>query len=261
MMRACFVDCTPEMRALFDIGALVIPDDVTVNYGNPSTEDIIRICQTVDVLMVEHTPLSSQVLDQCANLKAVIFLGTGAETYIDLKEAEARGIKVLTTPGYGDLAVAEHAFALMMSASRRVARMDRDLRKGVWRPLGGVQLTGRKVAVIGLGGIGRTFADLCSGFGMRVSGWNRNKVDHPCYCQDLTEVLSGADFVSLHLALTDETAGFLGKRELILPKDGYFLVNTAQAQLVDEAALRELWCAAVVRAKAAKHVTAAEIAR
>ncbi len=239
-MQACFVDCTPEMRELFDRGVLDIPDGVNINFGDPSTSDIIQTCQTTQVLMVEHSVISPDVFDKCPNIQAVIFMGTGAGTYIDLADAKARGIEVLTTPGYGNTAVAEHAFALMISAARQVAAMDRDLRKGIWQPLGGMQLTGRKVAVVGLGGIGRAFADFCTGFGMEVFGWNRSEVEHDCYCADLTEVLRDADIVSLHLALSENTNGFLTKNRLSMPREGYILVNTARAQLIDDAALMEL---------------------
>jgi len=239
-VKACFIDCTAELDALFANGTLNIPEGVSVNVGDPTSDEIIRLCRDVDVLMVEHTVITADVLEQCKTLKAIVFMGTGAGTYVDASDANARGIQVLTTPGYGNVAVAEHAFALMLSGARDIARMDKEVREGTWIPRGGMQLRDRQVAVIGMGGIGQTFAGLCSAIGMQVKGWNRRQLDHPAYCADLEEALREADVVSVHLALTPETEGFLNRSRLLLPKKGFMLVNTARAELIDEAAMLEL---------------------
>ena len=141
---------------------------------------------------------------------------------------------MLSTPGYGDQAVAEHALALMMAAARNIARIDREIRAGVWRPTGGLQLRGRKLAVVGLGGITTTLAELALGLGMEVVGWNRSRREVPYFEPDLDEALRDADVVSLHLSLNAETAGLIDSRRLELPKRGFILANTARAQLVDE---------------------------
>lgn len=236
-MKAVFADCTEELGLVIRERGLDVPDTVTIEYGSPSERELIAMCQAVDVLFVEHTVVSPAVLDACPSLRAIIFMGTGAGTYVDLADAARRGVKVLTTPGYGDRAVAEHAFALMFAAARRVAAMDRQIRAGSWVPTGGLQLGGEKIAVVGLGGIGATMAQLASSIGMNVAGWNRTPRNESWFVGDLDEVLRGASVVSLHLSLTDETHGILDARRLALPSDGFILVNTARADLVDEDAL------------------------
>lgn len=236
-MKAWFIDCTPELAELFKSGDAAVPDGVHVNHGDPDAQQILSMSREADVLMVEHTVIPDAVFNFAPNLRAIIFMGTGASTYVDETLAAQHGVSVLTTPGYGSIAVAEHALALMLAGTRRIAQMDRDIRAGVWNPRGGVQLTGRKIAVLGMGGIGQAFAELCAGFGMTVAGWNRSALDHPLFCADLDQALSGADVISLHLTLSATTRGFLDTARLSLPRPGFLLVNTARSQLIDTQAL------------------------
>lgn len=236
-MRAIFVDCTPELRLVMERLKLPQPASVAINEGSPTAAELVSLCRGFDVVFTEHTVLPPNLFDHCPSISVVIFMGTGADTYVDLEDAQRRGVKVLTTPGYGDRAVAEHALALMFAAARNIVRMDREIRKNVWSPVGGLQLQGAKLAIVGLGGIGTCLADLATALGMKVSGWNRRTRDHPVFETDLDTALQGADVVSLHLSLTAETRGILDARRLNLPKKGVILVNTARADLVDESAL------------------------
>lgn len=239
-MRAAFVDCTPELARVIDQRALPIPNTIEINHGSPTEQQLIGLCFAAQTLLTEHTVISPAVLDACPSLKTIIFMGTGAGTYVDLDDAARRGIKVHTTPGYGNRSVAEHAFALMFAAARNLASMDRQMRAGLWAPTGGFQLKGEKIAVVGLGGIGVSMAGLAGGIGMEVAAWNRTVRDHPAFVADLDEALRDASVVSLHLSLNSETSAILDRRRLLLPRRGFVLVNTARAGLVDEAALLEL---------------------
>jgi len=128
--------------------------------------------------------------------------------------------------------------ALIFAAARSVATMDGALRRGTWAPLGGMQLQGKVLGLLGLGGIGLEVARMALGLGMKVVAWNRSPVpDAPVPLVGRDEVLASADILSLHLALTDETRGLLGAAELARLKPGVILVNTARGALVDEAAL------------------------
>ncbi|WP_085026423.1 NAD(P)-dependent oxidoreductase [Ensifer aridi] len=236
-MRAIFVDCTEELAEVIESRGLVVPNSVTINKGSPTEHDLLRICSDAEVIFVEHTVMPKRVLDACPTLRAIIFMGTGAGTYIDLEDAARRDLAVYTVPGYGDRAVAEHTLALMFSAARQVAKMDRDIRSGIWSPLGGLQIEGQKIAVLGLGGIGTCVADLCTALGMKVSAWNRSSRDHPAFVSSLDDALAGANIVTLHLSLNEETRGILDERRLRLPATGFILVNTARASLVDERSL------------------------
>lgn len=238
-MNAIFVDCTPELTAVIEQQALTVPDGVSIHRGDPSPAELVRLAQRAEILMVEHTVVPESVLAQCPNLRGIVFMGTGAGTYVPLDYARTRGITVLTTPGYGNTAVAEHAMALTFAAARKVAAMDAEIRAGDWLPQGGLQLKGSKVAVIGLGEIGRAYAEMAGALGMRVAGWNRSRVDLPCFLESLDEALSDAQFVSLHLTLNEQTRHIIDARRLSLLKQGAVLTNTARADLVDEEALRQ----------------------
>jgi D-3-phosphoglycerate dehydrogenase len=236
-MRAIYVDRSPEMRDVMERRGPPVPTCVVVYDGTPSTADLIHYGRHADVFIVERTRVEPSVLAASSSLRTLIFMGTGVESYVDVADARQRGIRIITTPGYGDRAVAEHALALLLCAARNIVRMDRDVRAGQWLPLGGMQLQGRKIAVIGLGGIGSAFAQIATALGMQVAGWNRTPRDRPYFVRDLDTALQGSDAVSLHLALNDETENMLDDRRLGLPRPGYLLINTARAELVREHAL------------------------
>lgn len=237
MVRAVFVDCTPELRKVIQDRDLNVPETVHVHEASPGADELVAMCRDADVVFVEHTVIPAAVLDACPSIRAIVFMGTGAGTYVDLDDAARRGITVRTTPGYGDRAVAEHALALAFAAARKIARGDREIRRGQWRPEGGLQLHGSKLAVVGMGGIGTCLADMGGALGMTVAGWNRTPRDHPAFTADLDEALRGAAVVSLHLGLNAQTSGIIDARRLSLPQPGFILVNTARARLVDEEAL------------------------
>src|SRR5262249_57022758 len=117
-----------------------------------------------------------------------------------------------------------------------LARMDRSGRDGSWGRREGVQLTGKPLGIIGLGGIGREVARIAAGMGLEVIAWNRTRPDAaPVPLVDLDTLLERSDVVSLHLVLNDETRGFLDAARLKRMKRGAILVNTARGALVDQA--------------------------
>jgi D-3-phosphoglycerate dehydrogenase len=175
---------------------------------------------------------------QCRALKHIVFCGTGASSYMDVPALAAHGVTVHTYRGYGDTAVAEHTIALMFACARDIAVSDRKIRAGVWEPLEGVELTGKTLGIIGLGGIGREVARLAAGIGMRVIGWNRTAREvRSVEPVDIDTLLAEADVISLNLSLTDATRGFLDAGRIARIKEGAILINTARGALVDEAAL------------------------
>jgi D-3-phosphoglycerate dehydrogenase / 2-oxoglutarate reductase len=128
--------------------------------------------------------------------------------------------------------------ALIFACGRGLAHMDRAVRAGVWDPLESMQLNGKTLGLIGLGGIGREVARIARGIGMEVIAWNRSpRPDAGVPVVGLDELLARADVISLHLALNDETRGLLDAKRLARTKPGVILVNTARGALVDETAL------------------------
>jgi D-3-phosphoglycerate dehydrogenase len=190
------------------------------------------------VIIDDHTYFPAEILERCTSLKHIVYLGTGASSYVDMTAAERLGITVSTIKGYGDTAVAEHAIALMLAAARDVARMDREIRAGEWHVREGVQLRGKILGLVGFGGVGREVARIAAGMGMEVLAWNRSRVETTgAKLVGLEELLRHADVLSLHLGLTDETRGFLDAGRLAITKKGVIIVNTARGAVIDDDAL------------------------
>jgi D-3-phosphoglycerate dehydrogenase / 2-oxoglutarate reductase len=247
-MRTIFIDCNAQLGAVWQRVYRADDPPVTINSTPFEKNDLPRVIGDYDIAIDDHSYMPTDLVRQCKNLKHIVFLGTGAASYMNVAEIEALGIKVHTIKGYGDTAVAEQAIALMMAACRDLARMDRDIRSGTWAPLEGVQIFGKTLGIIGLGGIGTEVARIAKGMGLEVIAWNRSKrLAAIVPTVELDELLRRSDIVSLNLTLSDETRGFLDKRRIAQMKPGVILVNTARGALVDEAALIEALKAGHIR--------------
>ena len=132
-----------------------------------------------EIVIIDHTPLPTEIARHCTGLKHVVFLGTGARSYMNPEELAELGIDVHLIKGYGDTAVAECAIALMWAAARGIAAMDREMRAGNWLREDGMQLTGKTLGLIGFGGIAAEVARIALGSGMRVIAWNRSPKSFP----------------------------------------------------------------------------------
>ena len=232
-----YIDCSAMMRRVLD--ELGGREGLLVHEGDPSRAELAALLSNASIALNGHTIIDEALLSEPSHLRSIVFLGTGASSYIDVTAAERRNIRIRTVKGYGDRTVAEHAFALLLSAAREVARMDRDVRAGCWSASEGVELQGRTLGVIGLGGVGCEMARIAAAFGMGVVAWNRSGIGPgvPARFVDLDTLLAVSDAVSLHLALVPETCGLIDARRLGLMKPGAILVNTARGALVDEAEL------------------------
>jgi D-3-phosphoglycerate dehydrogenase / 2-oxoglutarate reductase len=239
-MKSIFIDCNDQLAPVWR--QVVRPDDpkIDVNMKAFARDDLPRVVGHCEVVLDDHSYMPTELVAECKSLKHIVFLGTGAASYMNVDELKARGVTVHTIKGYGDVAVAEHTVALMVAAARDVARMDREVRAGVWTPREGMQLNGKTLGVIGLGGIGTEVARIGKGIGMRVVAYNRTPRPNAGIAMvDIDTLLAGSDVVSMNLVLNDGTRGFLNKERIARMKPGAILVNTARGALVDEAALTE----------------------
>jgi D-3-phosphoglycerate dehydrogenase / 2-oxoglutarate reductase len=237
-MKSLFLDCNEQLAPVW--ARVIRPDDPTIDVNRTAfaREDLPRVLAGYDIAIDDHSYMPTPLVAQCPQLKHIVFLGTGPASYMNVGELETRGIKVHIIKGYGDTAVAEHSIALMWAACRDVARMDREVRAGTWTPHEGVQLLGKTLGVIGLGGIGREVARIGQGMGMQMIGWNRTRhTELKVPLVDIDTLLARSDVVSMNLTLDDETRGFLSAERIARMKPGSILVNTARGALVDEAAL------------------------
>lgn len=234
-MKSLFLDCNDQLAPMWE--EVVRADDppIDVNRTLFAQTELPQLLKGYAICIDDHSYMPTELVAQCGALKHIVFLGSGPASYMNVGEIEARGIKVHTIRNYGDTAVAEHTIALMFAICRDIARMDREVRAGTWVPRDGVQLLGKTLGVIGLGGIGREVMRLGRGLGMEVIAWNRTP--HPGHpLLPLDELLARADVISLNISLNDETRGMIGPKQFARMKPGVIFINTARAGLVDEAA-------------------------
>jgi D-3-phosphoglycerate dehydrogenase / 2-oxoglutarate reductase len=239
-MRAVFVDANPTLADVAErLAAPGLPVALIVNRdANIRPEMLPNLLMGAESAIVDHTALPTEIAQSCRDLKHVVFLGTGARSYMHVEELAALGIRVHIIKGYGDTAVAECAFALMWTAAKGFAGMDRAMRSGEWLRSDGVQLTGKTLGLIGVGGIGAEMARLGRGVGMRVLAWNRTpKTASGIEFVELDRLLAESHVVSLHLLLDDGTRGFLSAERIGRMRRGAILINTARGALVDEGAM------------------------
>ena len=238
-MRGVFVDANESLAVIFE--RLEKPGDPKVRiHRDPdiTPEQYPEILDGAEIAIVDHTALPTDVAKKCAGLKHVVFLGTGARSYMNPEELAELGISVHLIKGYGDTAVAESAIALMWASARVIAMMDREMRVGNWLREDGMQLTGKTLGLIGFGGIAAEVARIATGSGMKVIAWNRTKKSFPgVEFVNLEKLLADSQVISIHLLLNDETRGFLSRDKIASMRKGVILVNTARAAIVDEAAM------------------------
>jgi len=236
-----FVDANDSLAGIFERQRKADDPDVRVHVDpNIKPDAWPALLGGAEIGIVDHTALPTDVAKQCAGLKHVVFLGTGARSYMNPDELATLGISVHLIKGYGDTAVAESAIALMWASARVLAQMDREMRVGNWLREDGMQLTGKTLGLIGFGGIAAEVARIAIGSGMKVIAWNRTPKNFPgVEFVSLDRLLADSHVVSLHLLLNDETRGFLSRERIAAMRPGVIFINTARGAIVDEAAMME----------------------
>jgi D-3-phosphoglycerate dehydrogenase len=226
----------------------------TVAYQPGIKDDALRggLASTgAHVLIVRSTQVTEAMLD-AGQLSLIVRAGAGVNT-IDVAAASRRGIYVSNCPGKNAIAVAELAFALILALDRRVPDNVADLRAGRWnkKEYSKAQgLFGRTIGLVGFGNIGQEVARRAQGFGMQVVAWSRRFGSDPAARRDAAtagidvaatphDAVARADVISLHLALTKDTRGFVGRELLSAARPGAMVINTARGEVLDYAALAE----------------------
>jgi D-3-phosphoglycerate dehydrogenase len=238
-VRGVFVDANPSLAEIFE--RLRKPDDPKVTINNDpdiKSEQMPKLLDGAEIVVIDHTALPTDIARQCKGLKHVVFLGTGARSYMNPEELAELGIEVHLIKGYGDTAVAEAAIALMWASARVIPWMDREMRAGNWLREDAMQLTGKTLGLIGFGGIAAEVARIALGSGMKVIAWNRSPKSYPgVEFVGLDTLLKQSNVISIHLLLNDETRGFITRERIAAMRKGVILVNTARGAIVDEAAM------------------------
>lgn len=210
----------------------------------PETPDDLKLrIEAADIVIVGWSKLAKDVINSAKKLKMISIWATSCH-YADVQAAKEREIVVTHVPSYATEAVAEHAFALLLAAARRLLSADKHVRKGGfdWRPFGGIELRGKTLGVIGTGSIGCRVAEIAKAFEMQILGYDKypnmkRAKELGMKYVDLHTLLKESDFISLHVALTSETERLIGKKEFEIMKSGAVIVNTSQGKVIDEEAL------------------------
>ena len=216
----------------------------------PTPAGYKRAVRGADVLIsMVGDEIDAGFLDATPRLKLVANCGVGFNN-LDLEEITRRGILATNTPGVVTEPTAECAMALLLAVSRRVAEADSYIRTGRWKGwtptlLEGRGLNGRVLGIVGLGRIGCAVARMANAFGMKVRYWSRNRKtpemerETGVSYRPFGRLLRESDFLSVHLALNDETRRLIGAPEFARMKEGAVIINTARGPILDEKALVE----------------------
>jgi D-3-phosphoglycerate dehydrogenase len=212
-----------------------------------SESDLVERIGDYDAIIVRSaTRLTADLLERADRLKVIGRAGVGVDN-VDLDAATKRGIVVANAPESTVVSASEHAVGLMLALFRNIPQADAALRGGRWERsrFAGLELAGKTLGLVGFGRIGQQVGRRARGLEMRVVAYD--PYVSPARLHDLGveraaslgELLREADVVSLHVALTEETQGLIGREELAAAKDGIRIVNAARGELIDEEALVE----------------------
>ena len=240
-------------------------NDVTVWIADsadvPSYVDELK---DADALIIRSGECRADVMDQCPKLKVVAHNGIGYDN-MDVAHATELGIACAIAKGSNAQAVAEHTLAMILAFAKDLKNADEGFHNGNWavRDAGrSFELGGKKVGIIGVGGIGRILARLCEALGMQTLGFQTG--DYPTaqkkeevesagciYYDDMEKLLADSDFVSVHVPLNPSTRGLIGKEELACMKKPAYLINNSRGGIVDEQALADALNADLIAGAAA----------
>ncbi len=222
---------------------------------NLNAETLAGALADIDALILRLTPLTGAAIAAAPKLKVVSRLGVGYD-HVDIPALTRRGIPLAIARDALSVSLAEHTLMLMLGISRNIALMDRSTRTGQYAvrfSMFGQELLGKKVLIIGLGGIGREAARRCAAFGMEIIASGRDSSRKAAaeegyrFVADFRDALGEADFVSLHLPANADGSALIGEAEFAAIKPGACLINTARGSLVDEDALHAALTAGTLR--------------
>jgi D-3-phosphoglycerate dehydrogenase len=231
-----------EIRILEKHADVTIAEQTDENY-------LVSKARDADVIMVVYCKITKRLIETANRLKGIVRYGIGVDN-IDLEAATAKNVPVANVPDYSVEAVADHAFAFILTLTRKILQADKFVRTGQYMPawssppstIRGVNLRGKTLGIIGLGKIGKSLAIKAKGFKMRVLAHDPY-ITHDAaeaigvILASLEDLLKQSDFVSIHAPLLPSTRGMIDERKLRLMKKTAFLINVARGPIVDERAL------------------------
>ena len=222
--------------------------DITVDYRPDMKGDAIKgIIADYDGLIIRSgTKVTEEVIGAADKLKAIARAGVGVDN-IDLAAASKRGIIVMNTPGGNTVSTAEHTMAMLLAMVRNIGPAAASIKNHKWdrKSFTGTQLMGKRLAVIGLGRVGKEVARRAKAFGMDVTGYDPyfgegvgREIDVKIV-DSVDEAVRGTDYTTVHTPLNDETRDMINRERIALMADGAHIVNCARGGILDKAALVE----------------------
>lgn len=216
-----------------------------VYYDTKTTdvEELVERSKDSDIVMIANNPYPAEVVERAENLKMLSVAFTGID-HIGVDACRKNDVTICNAAGYSNQTVAELAIGMAIVALRNMVEADRRVRhQETSVGIGGREIAGRTVGIIGLGKIGLTTAKLFQAFGAKVIAYNRSESEEAkalgIEYKSLEEVLAQSDIVSVHLPLNDSTRGFLSKEKIALMKSDAVLINCARGPILDNAAVAE----------------------
>ncbi|NNF95374.1 MAG: D-glycerate dehydrogenase [Halobacteria archaeon] len=215
-----------------------------------TSEELIDLAAGADAIIPCHTEkLTAEVIQRLPDsIRAICSFSVGFD-HIDLAAAKARGIIVTNTPEVLSDATAEIAMLLMLGAARRAYEGQHEIRTETWADWSptyqlGIQVTGKRLGILGIGRVGQIMAKRARGFDMEIHYYNRSRLAADLeagaiYHESVEELLPHCDFLSIHCPATPETHHLINAERIALLPDGAIVVNTARGAIVDDAALIE----------------------
>ncbi len=221
--------------------------DVTIYERTPPELAVERIGDA-EIVLINKTPITAQLLDACPSVKLICVQATGYNV-VDCAAAKERGVIVCNVPSYGTDAVAQFTFSLLLELCNRVGHHDKLVHEGVWTACPEfcfwdtpqMELADKTIGIIGFGNIGRAVGKIARTFNMQVLAYNRSRCTEGEAIGeyvDLDTLLKESDIVSLHCPLSPENTGLINVQTIEKMKNGAILLNTARGPLVDESALK-----------------------
>lgn len=225
-----------------------------------TTQETIARIGDADIILLNKTPITKEVLEACPSVKMICVLATGYNV-VDCDAARARGIPVCNVPDYGTAAVAQYTFALLLELCHQVGHHNQAVHAGKWSNCPDfcfwdtpqMELAGKTIGIIGFGRIGQAVGKIAKAFGMDVLAYSRTQYPEGRQIGryvTLDELLAASDVISLHCPLTPETTGIINKETIAKMKDDAIVINTSRGAAIVEADLADALASGKLRAAA-----------
>jgi len=206
-------------------------------------EELLQVIGGYDAMVVRsRTKVRKPVIDAAKNLKVVVRGGVGVDN-IDVDYAQAKGVKIMNTPGASTHSVAELTIAYLFALARPIVQATASMREGQWEKakFEGIEVQGKVLGIIGMGRIGMAVANRAAALGMIVLGYDSRTIGPAPFMQmvELDELIARADFISLHIPLTESSHHLINAEMICKMKDKVRIVDCARGGVIDEDALYE----------------------